>query len=66
MERSFDAAWRKEALGGNVEAVSKLARWAVGPLFRFCYYRLGQDEHLCEDVVQETLLHDVPDPDQEP
>ena len=48
-----------EALAGNVDAVSKLARWAVGPLFRFCYYRLGQDEHLCEDVVQETLLRSI-------
>ncbi len=26
------------------------------PLYRFCLYRLGQDVHLCEDAVQDTLV----------
>lgn len=26
------------------------------PLYRFCLYRVGRNHHLCEEVVQETLL----------
>lgn len=28
----------------------------VKPLYRFCIYRVGGDRHLCEDVVQETMV----------
>lgn len=38
-----------------------LAQEALTPLFRFCYYRVGRNRHLCEEVVQETLLRAIRD-----
>ena len=59
MRRIFDAGWRKRALGGDEQAVSALATEALTPLYRFCLYRVGRDAHLCEDVVQETLVRAI-------
>lgn len=56
MNPIFDADWHRQALDGESEAVETLAEEMLGPLYRFCLYRLGRDRHLCEDVVQETLL----------
>jgi RNA polymerase sigma-70 factor (ECF subfamily) len=53
---NFDAAWRAQALAGSADAVQALAQAALQPLFAFCLYRLGRNRHLCEEVVQETLL----------
>lgn len=38
-----------------------LADEALGPLYRFCFYRVGRDRHLCEEVVQETLVRALRD-----
>ena len=38
-----------------------LASSAIEPLYRFCLYRLGSDEHLTEEVVQETLVRAIRD-----
>ena len=56
MQASFDADWRTEALAGGTEAVAAFAAAAVTPLYRFCFYRVGKDRDLCQDVVQEALL----------
>ena len=56
MQAIFDAAWRTEALAGSAEAIAALAGAAATPLYRFCFYRVGKDRHLCEDVVQEAML----------
>jgi RNA polymerase sigma-70 factor (ECF subfamily) len=56
LNASFDARWRRKALAGDAKAVDALASAMLEPLYRFCLYRLGRDEHLCEDVVQETLV----------
>lgn len=56
MRKIFDDAWRRQALAGQSEAVLLLADEALSPLFAFCLYRVGQNRHLCEEVVQETLL----------
>ena len=56
MQPIFDAAWRRQALAGNAPAVRRLAEAALRPLYRFCLYRVGGNHHLCEEVVQETLL----------
>ncbi len=56
MRTIFDARWRKKALAGDARAVEALAAAMLEPLYRFCLYRLGGDRHLCEDVVQETML----------
>ncbi|HUT61468.1 MAG TPA: sigma-70 family RNA polymerase sigma factor [Phycisphaerae bacterium] len=61
MEPIFDAAWHAKALAGDAEAVRLLARTAITPLYRFCFYRVGQNLHLCEDVVQETMVHAIGD-----
>jgi RNA polymerase sigma-70 factor, ECF subfamily len=51
----FNAAWRKQALEGNPNAVQALTEM-VTPLYAFCLYRVGRNHHLCEEVVQETML----------
>jgi RNA polymerase sigma-70 factor, ECF subfamily len=63
LEPTFDAAWRTRALAGEPAAVRLLTDAALGPLFTFCLYRVGRDRHLCEEVVQETLLRAVLDLD---
>lgn len=60
----FDAAWRCRAVAGEPEAVRLLADSALLPLFRFCFHRVGGDRHLCEEVVQETLLRALRDLEQ--
>jgi RNA polymerase sigma-70 factor, ECF subfamily len=52
----FDADWRERALNGDAGAVQALADEALSPLYRFCFYRVGRNRHLCEEVVQETLV----------
>jgi RNA polymerase sigma-70 factor (ECF subfamily) len=52
----FDRAWRERALAGDREAVALLADNALQPLYAFCFYRVGRNRHLCEEVVQETAL----------
>jgi len=56
LHANFDAAWRTDAIAGDREAVAALAAMAVTPLYRFCYYRVGKDHDVCEDVVQDALL----------
>ena len=52
----FDEAWRQQALRGDAAAVKQLAGAALQPLYGFCLYRVGRNQHLCEEVVQETML----------
>ena len=59
MRPIFDAAWRRRALAGEAAAVALLADEALGPLYAFCLYRVGKDRHLCEEVVQETLVRAI-------
>lgn len=56
MRPIFDASWRRWALAGEPAAVKRLAEAALEPLYRFCLYRVGRNHHLCEEVVQETLM----------
>ena len=51
-------------MAGEEAAVCELARSALAPLYRFCLYRVGRDQHLCEDVVQETLRRAIDDLDR--
>jgi RNA polymerase sigma-70 factor (ECF subfamily) len=57
----FDDAWRRRALAGDAEAVRSLAEAVLQPLYGFCLYRVGRNAHLCEEVVQETLLRALRD-----
>ena len=59
MQAIFDNSWHRLALAGNAEAVNRLARAALTPLYRFCFYRVGGARHLCEEVVQETLVRAI-------
>lgn len=52
----FDEDWRRRALQGDAQAVKQLAGAVLQPLYSFCLYRVGRNQHLCEEVVQETLL----------
>ena len=56
MQPIFDASWQRDALGGQAQAIRRLAETALKPLYRFCLYRVGGNHHLCEEVVQEALL----------
>jgi RNA polymerase sigma-70 factor (ECF subfamily) len=57
----FDEAWRQRALRGDTVAVKQLAAAALQPLYSFCLYRVGRNQHLCEEVVQETMLKAIRD-----
>jgi RNA polymerase sigma-70 factor, ECF subfamily len=57
----FNADWKSRALKGNAEAVQMLADETLAPLYHFCLYRVGKDRHLCEEVVQETLVRAIRD-----
>jgi RNA polymerase sigma-70 factor (ECF subfamily) len=57
----FDEAWRRDALSGDPAAIQKFTSAVLGPLFTFCLYRVGRNQHLCEEVVQETLLRSLRD-----
>ena len=59
----FDADWRARALRGDAPAVQMMADALLEPLFRFCLYRVGRNRHLCEEVVQETLVRALRDLD---
>lgn len=61
MRPIFDAAWRGQALEGCTAAVAAMTDAALGPLYGFCLYRVGRNRHLCEEVVQETLLRALRD-----
>jgi RNA polymerase sigma-70 factor (ECF subfamily) len=58
---SFDAGWRARALAGDASAVTALTAAVLTPLYHFCLYRVGRNRHLCEEVVQETLLRALRD-----
>lgn len=64
MQATFDDAWRRRALAGDQAAVHFLAAEALQPLYSFCFYRVGRNSHLCEEVVQETLLRALRDLDR--
>jgi RNA polymerase sigma-70 factor (ECF subfamily) len=57
----FDAEWRRRALAGEGAAVQLFADAVLQPLYRFCLYRVGNNRHLCEEVVQETLVRAIRD-----
>jgi len=57
----FDADWRARALRGDATAVQMMADALLEPLYRFCLYRVGRNRHLCEEVVQETLVRALRD-----
>jgi RNA polymerase sigma-70 factor (ECF subfamily) len=59
VECQFDDVWRDRALRGDEPAVRRLAQVNLKPLFRFCFYRVGSDRHLCEEVVQETFVRAI-------
>ena len=61
MQGVFDHEWRERALAGDSAAVQALADAALEPLYQFCLYRVGRNRHLCEEVVQETLLRAIRD-----
>ena len=63
MRTLFDADWHARALRGDGAAVQMMADALLEPLYRFCLYRVGRNRHLCEEVVQETLVRALRDLD---
>ena len=61
LQAIFDTPWHRCALAGSPEAIDILAQAALGPLYRFCFYRVGRIRHVCEEVVQETMLRAIRD-----
>jgi len=59
LQPRFDADWRSRALRGDPEAVTAFAEAVLQPLYCFCFYRVGSNRHLCEEVVQETLVRAI-------
>ena len=58
---TFDAAWKLRACSGDEQAVRELVDASLEPLFRFSFYRVGRNRHLCEEVVQDTILRAIAD-----
>ncbi len=56
---SFNAAWKRRAIAGDSGAIGQLVDASLEPLFRFCLYRVGKNRHLCEEVVQETIVRGI-------
>jgi RNA polymerase sigma-70 factor, ECF subfamily len=61
LRATFDASWRRRALAADAEAVTAFAEAVLQPLYGFCFYRVGRNRHLCEEVVQETLVRALRD-----
>jgi RNA polymerase sigma-70 factor, ECF subfamily len=59
VRHGFDHVWHRAALAGDPAAIEALANSALEPLYRFCFYRLGSNADLAEEVVQETLLRAI-------
>lgn len=57
----FNDSWHRSALAGSTDAINQLAQAVLTPLYRFCFYRVGRNRHLCEEVVQETLVRAIGD-----
>jgi RNA polymerase sigma-70 factor (ECF subfamily) len=57
----FDEVWRRRALRGEEAALQQFLAAVLQPLYGFCLYRVGRNQHLCEEVVQETLLRALRD-----
>ena len=64
---TFDAAWKLRACDGDEQAVRQLVDASLEPLFHFSFYRVGRNRHLCEEVVQDTILRAIAElPSYEP
>lgn len=61
MQPIFDETWRRKALQGDDAAVQALLQAVLQPLYSFCLYRVGKNQHWCEEVVQETMLRALRD-----
>jgi RNA polymerase sigma-70 factor (ECF subfamily) len=61
LRATFTDAWRARALQGDADAVQAMTDAVLQPLYAFCLYRVGRNCHLCEEVVQETLLRALRD-----
>jgi RNA polymerase sigma-70 factor (ECF subfamily) len=57
----FDETWRRKALQGDETAVKLLLAHVLKPLYGFCLYRVGKNQHWCEEIVQETMLRALRD-----
>ena len=56
LQSIFDEAWRQKAISGDQAAVQLLLQNVLQPLYSFALYRVGKNQHWCEEVVQETML----------
>jgi RNA polymerase sigma factor (sigma-70 family) len=58
-KQPFDAAWKLRACAGDEQAIRQWIDASLEPLFRFTFYRVGRNRHLCEEVVQDTILRAI-------
>jgi RNA polymerase sigma-70 factor, ECF subfamily len=61
LEPVFDHTWQRKARHGDEAAVKLLLAHVLKPLYRFCLYRVGKNQHWCEEIVQETMLRALRD-----
>src|SRR5262249_57416672 len=59
-----DAAGVRPHAPGNAEAIAAMTQAVVQPLYGFCLHPVGRNVHLCEEVVQETMLRALRDLDR--
>lgn len=46
---------------GDEAAIKLLVQNVLQPLYSFCLYRVGKNQHWCEEVVQETMMRALRD-----
>jgi RNA polymerase sigma-70 factor (ECF subfamily) len=61
LQNLFDETWRRKAIQGDETAVKQLLAHVLKPLYGFCLYRVGKNQHWCEEIVQETMLRALRD-----
>jgi RNA polymerase sigma factor (sigma-70 family) len=61
LQNVFDETWRRKAIQGDEAAVKQLLAYVLKPLYGFCLYRVGKNQHWCEEIVQETMLRALRD-----
>lgn len=61
MQSLFNETWRQSAMRGDEAAIKLLVQNVLQPLYSFCLYRVGKNQHWCEEVVQETMMRALRD-----
>ena len=52
----IDARWVRKVRMGNADAFGKLYLKYIDPIYRFVYYKVGQDKDIAEDLTETVFF----------